>query len=190
MSCHTIHVLTATRMSHGLLSPVTGGSKSCGNRLHHAIPYMSLPSACHMVCCLPSCHVSPYNTIQHFNQHVTRSAVSPHAMSVPTIPYNTSVSMSHGLLTPLMPCQSLQYHTTLQSAHHMVRRFSLGQQSHTTHHISYHITPYYSIEHHIHHFTLYHTIQHHAMLYNIHYTTHHISICLIPYVYNTTHQTS
>ena len=93
MSCHTINVLTATRMSHGLLSPVIGGSKSCGNRLHHAIPYMSLPSACHIVCCLPSCHVSPYNTIQHFNQHVTWSVDSLWGNKV--TPHTTSVITSH-----------------------------------------------------------------------------------------------
>ena len=149
MPCHTIHVLIAIRMSHGLLLSVTEGSKSCDNRLHHTIPYNTAISTSHsllspLIGGSKSCHVSPYNTIQHCNQHATWFAVD---------------SLWGNKVTP------------------------------HTYHISYHITPYYSILHHIHHFTLYHTI-HHATLYNIHYTTHTLYIYIIPYVYNTTHHTA
>ena len=151
MPCHTIHVLIATRTSLGLLSPVTGENKSCHVISCHATLYMSLlPSERHMVCCrlslweashaITDCTV-PYHTC-HCHQHATRSAVASH--------WGKQV----------MPCQSLQYHTTLQSARHTVCcRFSLGQQSHTTHiphQLSQHTilqhtapyTPFYIIPHH------------------------------------------
>ena len=100
--CHTIHVLIAIRTSHGLLSPVTEGSKSCDNRLHHTIPYASLPSACHIVCCRLSL------------------GEASHAMSVPTIPYNTAISTSHGLLSILSGAtKSHHTHTTsVITSHH------------------------------------------------------------------------
>ena len=102
MPCHTIHVLIAIRTSHGLLSPVTEGSKSCDNRLHHTIPYASLPSACHIVCCRLS------------------MGEASHAMSVPTIPYNTAISTSHGLLSILSGAtKSHHTHTTsVITSHH------------------------------------------------------------------------
>ena len=151
MSCHTIHILIAIRISRGLLLPVTGENKSCHVISCHATLYMSLlPSERHMVCCrlslweashaITDCTV-PYHTC-HCHQHATRSAVASH--------WGKQV----------MPCQSLQYHTTLQSARHTVCcRFSLGQQSHTTHiphQLSQHTilqhtapyTPFYIIPHH------------------------------------------
>ena len=180
MSCHTIHILIAIRISRGLLLPVTGENKSCHVISCHATLYMSLlPSERHTVCCRLSL------------------GEASHAMSVPTIPYNTAISTPHGLLSPLTggskSCHVSPYNT-IQHCNQHATRFAVdslwgNKVTPHTYHISYHITPYYSILHHIHHFTLYHTI-HHATLYNIHYTTHTLYIYIIPYVYNTTHHTA
>ena len=204
------HVPSAFSTSHGLLSPVTGENKSC-----HAMQYYTWPY-CHQNITWPAvtrhwenkpCHVMPYYTYSYCHQNITWSAVACHwgkqvmpchIMPCHTIHVLTAIRTSHGLLSPLTggskSCHVSPYNT-IQHCNQHATRFAVdslwgNKVTPHTYHISYHITPYYSILHHIHHFTLYHTIQHHAMLYNIHYTTHHISICLIPYVYNTTHQTS
>ena len=152
MPCHTIHVLTAIRTSHGLLSPVTVGSKSCDNRLHRAIPYVSLPSARHTVCCRLSL------------------GEASHAMSVPTIPYNTAISTPHGLLSILSGAtKSHHTHTTsVITAHHTTAYCTIYTILHYT--TPYNIMPHYII--YIIPHTLYisyltctilHIIQHHSI---------------------------
>ena len=153
MPCHTIHVLTAIRTSHGLLSPVTVGSKSCDNRLHRAIPYVSLPSARHTVCCRLSL------------------GEASHAMSVPTIPYNTAISMPHGLLL-ILSGATKSHHTLTTSvitSHHITAYCTIYTILHYT---TPYIMPHYIIYiiPHTHYIyisyltcTILHIIQHHSI---------------------------
>ena len=154
MSCHTIHILIAIRISRGLLLPVTGENKSCHVISCHATLYMSLlPSERHTVCCRLSL------------------GEASHAMSVPTIPYNTAISMPHGLLL-ILSGATKSHHTLTTSvitSHHITAYCTIYTILHYT---TPYIMPHYIIYiiPHTHYIyisyltcTILHIIQHHSI---------------------------
>ena len=119
MSCHAILYMSLLPSEHQMVCCrlSLGESKSCDNRPHHTLPYMSLPSACHIVCC----HLS--------------LGEACHAMSFHTVPYNTAISMPHGLLSILSGAKK-PHHTPHQLSHHTILQHTAPY------------TPFYIIPHH------------------------------------------